>query len=219
MDSEFAQPHAVKKCIVLCVTGLLCFINPNVQPDHWNAHQNVVRRPGLQKLFQMLFDRFHVGLWSKMPMKDLKPLLAFILPKGVLDRLSFVFGREYCERSDNFPYCYKLLRTLFSKRRSRDVCKPDQVLLVDVCPLSLRMTPDAACYMPWPFQGDITSASTIIPNVATDILPFIYPLHKFQSVTDYMKHSHRPGQIHYELAHALKYHKPHNSEYSNSRFG
>ena len=216
MDSDFAQPHAVKKCIVLCVTGFLCFINPNVLPDRWNAHRNVVRRPSLRKLFGMLLERFHVGLWSKMPIQDLKLLLSFILPEGVVDRLSFVFGREYCERSENFPWCYKVLNTLYSKRHSRDVCKPHQVLLVDVSPLSLRRTPDAACYMPWPFQGDMTSSSTIIPNVATDILPFIYPLHKFQSVSDYMKHSHRLGQIHYEVAHALKYGIPQGREYSNS---
>ena len=211
MDSYFVQPHAVKKCIVLCVSGLLCYINPNVMPDRSNTHRNVVKKPGVRKLFTMLFERFHVGLWSKMPMRDLKLLLNFILPEGVLDRLSFVFGREYCERPEHYPWSYKVLDTLYYKRHSRDVCKPDQVLLVDVSPLSLRRTPDSACYMPWPFQGDFTASSRTIPNVATDIIPFIYPLHQFESVSDYMKHSHRPGQIHYEVAHALKYKIPYYS--------
>ncbi len=56
MDSHFAQPHAVKKCIVLCVSGLLCYINPNVNPDRWNTHRDVVKRPGVRKLFTMLFE-------------------------------------------------------------------------------------------------------------------------------------------------------------------
>jgi len=66
MDAGFAQSHPTTKCDVLCVTGLLCFINPNVQPDRWNAHRNVVKRSDLKKLFRMLFERFHVGLWSTM---------------------------------------------------------------------------------------------------------------------------------------------------------
>ena len=37
----------------------------------------------------------------------------------------------------------------------------------------------------------------VIPNVATDIIPFIFPLHRFASVADYMVHAVRPGQRHF----------------------
>jgi hypothetical protein len=135
------------------------------------------------------------------------PLLEYLLLGDVIRRFAFIFGREYCEGSENFPWCYKVLRTLYSKHRSRDVCMPDQVLLVDVNPLSLRKAPDAACYIPLPFQGDFSSScrAGVITNVATDLLRFIYPLHKFEFVCEYIMCSHRPGQIHYEVARALKY--------------
>lgn len=208
LDYDIAGTSTSKKCIILSVSGLLCYISPNIPTDRWNAHRNVIKRPGVTKLFAMLLERFHVGLWCTMPMRDLKPLLSYILPSGVIDRLSFVYGREFCDRPMNFPWCYKLLKTLYCKRRSREVCRPDQLLLVDVSPLALRLAPDAACYMPYPFRGDLSSSSTTIPNVATDILPFIYPLYQFESVSQYMSLSNRPGQLHYEVAHSLKYGVP-----------
>ena len=38
--------------------------------------------------------------------------------------------------------------------------------------------------------------SRVIPNVATDIIPFIFPLYRFPSVPEYMVHAVRPGQRH-----------------------
>jgi hypothetical protein len=204
MDADIAQPHPTKKCVVLCVAGLLCYINPNVRPDRWNPHRNVVKRPGLKKLFGMLFERFHVGLWSRMQSRDLIPLLNFLLPGDVISKISFIFGREYCEQREYYPWCYKVLRVLYSKRLSRPVRKPDQVLLVDVNPISLRKVPDSACYIPLPFQGS-SCRSGVISNAATDLLPFIYPMHMFESVSEYIRCSPRPGQLHYEVAHAIRY--------------
>ena len=37
----------------------------------------------------------------------------------------------------------------------------------------------------------------VISNVATDIIPFIFPLHRFASVAEYMVHAVRPGQRHF----------------------
>lgn len=134
LDSKLVETRAFKKCIILCVSGLLCFINPSIAPDRWDVDCNVVKRPSLRKLLAILVERFYVELWCTMPVQNLKPLPSFILPCGVLDRL---FGREYCDCPENYLWCHKLLNTLYSKRHFNDVCKPDEVLLVNVSSLSL----------------------------------------------------------------------------------
>ncbi len=51
-------------------------------------------------------------------------------------------------------------------------------------------------FLPNPFVGEIRypNQSTVIPNIAIDIIPFIFPLHRFRSVSEYMLHAIRPGQ-------------------------
>ena len=62
----------------------------------------------------------------------------------------------------------------------------------------MRHNADAICYLPFPFLGEFhyPNESRAIPNVATDIIPFIFPLHRFPSVPEYMVHVVRPGQRH-----------------------
>ncbi|KAG0587914.1 hypothetical protein KC19_2G200800 [Ceratodon purpureus] len=155
----------------------------------------------------MLFLHFHVGLWSKMPLGELKPLLTHILPAGVMERLSFVYSRSDLIDRENFPWSYKTLGQVCSKVQSRNVCKLDQVLFVDVDPRSLRRTPNCMCYIPWPFQGHLNFPNDdgVIPNIATDILPLVYPLHKFGSVPEYMAQACRPGQVHWAIEAARKF--------------
>ena len=59
----------------------------------------------------------------------------------------------------------------------------------------MRHNVDAICYLPFPFHGELhyPNESRVISNVATDIIPFIYPLHRFASVDDYMVHAVKPG--------------------------
>jgi len=109
---EFTQLHYNKKCVLLYVTGLLRY-NQNVQPYSWNGHQNVVKDRGLIKLFGMLLQKFHVGLWSKTPMQNLMPLLEYLLPKDMIYKISFIFGREYCEGNSE----------LISKTICINICK------------------------------------------------------------------------------------------------
>jgi hypothetical protein len=148
----------------------------------------------------MLFQEFNVGLWSTLPMWYLRPLLAVILSDDIIQKLSFVFDLAFCKYSRNHPHCYKLLSMLLRKKPSKDICLEDQVLFVDVVPNYQRRVADSISYRPFPFRGQISfpNDSGIIPNVATDILPFIYPLHKFGSVPEYVRQAPRPGQEHYE---------------------
>ena len=78
------------------------------------------------------------------------------------------------------------------------VCAENQVLFVDVRSVSMRHNADAICFLPFPFRGEFhyPNESRAIPNVATDIIPFIFPLHRFPSVLEYMVHAVRPGQRH-----------------------
>ena len=196
----YAPPHPVKKCVVLCVRGLLCYVDPSLGPTSPDApFRNIVHRPGLSKLFSMLLDKFHVGLWSSMTKLKLLPLLRLILPPNVMKTLSFIFSREDCHDFKNYPACYKTCDALFRKPASRVVCMENQILFVDVCPVSMRHNADAICYLPFPFHGEFhyLNDSKVIPNVATDIIPFIFPLHRFASVADYMVHAVRPGQRHF----------------------
>ena len=79
------------------------------------------------------------------------------------------------------------------------VCTKNQILFVDVCPISMKHNADAICYLPFQFLGEFhyPNESRVIPTVATDIVPFIFPLHRFASVGDYMVHAVRPGQRHF----------------------
>ena len=113
--------------------------------------------------------------------------------------LSFIFSKEDCRDFKNYPACYKTCDALFRKPASRVVCVENQILFVDVCPISMRHNVDAICYLPFPFHGELhyPNESRVIPNVATDIIPFIFPLYRFASVEDYMVHAVRLGQRHF----------------------
>ena len=196
----YAPPHPVKKCMVLCIRGLLYYVDPSLGPTSPDTpFRNIVHRPGLSKLFSMLLDRFHVGLWSSMTKLKLLPLLRHILPPNVMKTLSFIFSREDCRDFKNYPACYRTCDALFRKPASRVVCVENQILFVDVRPVSMRHNADAICYLPFPFHGELhyPNDSRVIPNVTTDIIPFIFPLHRFASVADYMVHAVRPGQRHF----------------------
>ena len=63
----------------------------------------------------------------------------------------------------------------------------------------MRHNADAICYFPFPFHRELhyPNERRVIPNVTTDIIPFIFPLYRFASVDDYMVHAVRPGQRHF----------------------
>ena len=196
----YAPPHPVKKCVVLYVRGLLCHVDPSVPSNSSAApFQNIVQRPGVSKLFMMLLKKFHIGIWSSMTELKLIPLLRHILPLAVMKRLSFILARKDCHDYKKYPSCHKMYDTLLRKTASRAVCSENQILFVDVRPLSMRHNPVGVCYLPYPFVGELRypNESRVIPNVATDIIPFIYPLHRFASVDEYMLRAVRPGQRHY----------------------
>ena len=104
----YAPPHPVKKCVVLCVKGLLSFVDPSLGPTSLDApFRNIVQRPGVSNLFTMLLDKFQVGLWSSMTKLKLLPLLQHILPSAVMKTLSFIFSRKDCHDFKNYHLCYK----------------------------------------------------------------------------------------------------------------
>ena len=78
--------------------------------------------------------------------------------------------------------------------------------MVDVSPVSLRRTPDTTCYLPFPFVGEFSlpNSSRVIPDMSVDIIPFVYPLVDYESISKYLKSSSRPGQLHYEVAKSIQ---------------
>ena len=150
----YAPPHLVKKCVVLCIRGLFCFVDPSLGPTSLMPLSGTLSRaPGVPKLFSMLLDKFHVGLWSSRTKLKLFPLLRHILPASIMKTLSFIFSREDCCDFKNYSMCYKMCDSLFKKPTSRVVCTENQILFVDVCLVSMRHNADAICYLPFPFFG------------------------------------------------------------------
>ena len=172
-------------------------MDPSLGPTSFDApFQNIVQRSSVPKLFTMLLDKFHIRLWSSISKLKLFLLLQHILSAAVMNIFSFIFSKEDCCDFKNYPSCYKMCDILFRKPASRMVCMENQILFVDVRPVSMRHNADAIYYLSYPFLGEFhyPNESRVIPNVATDIIPFIFPLHKFSSVEDYMVHIVRPGQ-------------------------
>ena len=59
----------------------------------------------------------------------------------------------------------------------------------------MRHNPIGICYLPNPFVGELCypNESRVIPNVVIDVIPFIYPLHRFAYLKEYMLYAIRPG--------------------------
>ena len=130
---------------------------------------------------------------------NLFPLLRHILPLAVMKTLLFIFSKEDYRDFKNYLSCYKMCDTLFRKPASRVVCGENQVLFVDVRPISMRDNADAICYLPFLFLGEFhyPNECRVIPNVATDIIPFIFSLPRFPSVAKYIVHAVRFSQRHF----------------------
>ena len=58
------------------------------------------------------------------------------------------------------------------------------------------LMPFVTCHSPFLGEFHYPNESRVIPNVATEIIPFIFPLHRFPLVPEYMVHAVRPGQRH-----------------------
>ena len=71
----------------------------------------------------------------------------------------------------------------------------DKIFIVDIYPFSLRHNLDAMYYLPHPFVGELQffNMTRVISNIATDIIPFTYPLHRFGFEPEYMKHAITPS--------------------------
>ena len=79
------------------------------------------------------------------------------------------------------------------------VCAENQILFVDVRLVSMRHNVDVICYLPFLILGEFhyPNKSRVIPIVATNIIPFIFPLHRFALIEDYMVHDVKPSQRHF----------------------
>jgi NLI interacting factor-like phosphatase len=192
----------MKKCIVFSVTGVLCFQDPTRKSDRYDLFANFIRRPGVLKLFSELMDsEFSIGIWSGIPRIRLIPLLKHLVPEEIFKKFSFVWGREMCDGQHNISLCYKPLRTLMRKRSSKDVCKEDQVLIVDDWPLRHRINPELGCLLPFSYmgqKGNERARNGSIGNIATELLTYLLPLRLYPSVSDYIKDHYKPGQLHHE---------------------
>ena len=84
------------------------------------------------------------------------PLLRHILPPAVMKRLSFILSRKDCHDYKKYPPCHKMYDTLLRKTASRAVYLENQILFVDVRPVSMRHNPVGICYLPYPLLESST---------------------------------------------------------------
>jgi hypothetical protein len=84
-----------------------------------------------------------------------------------------------------------MLSTLFWLSSFRGVCIKDHAIFVDVQPLPLRHNSNVVCFLPCPFVGDLDYPykSDHILKIVTNILPFVYPLQKFELIARYGRYS------------------------------
>ena len=58
----YAPPHPVRKCVVLCIRGLLCFVDPSLGPSSPDApFRNIVLRPVCQSSSPCSLISFTLG--------------------------------------------------------------------------------------------------------------------------------------------------------------
>ena len=91
-------------------------------------------------------------------MAELKliPLLRHILPLAVMKRLSFILFRKDCHDYKKYPSCHKMYDTLLRKTASIAVRLENQILFMDVRPLSMRHNLVGVCYLPYSFVGELS---------------------------------------------------------------
>ena len=186
-----------KEVIVLFGNGVLCYEQyKHFTPRRFNPN-NIVVRPGLLEFFKILLRSFHVGIWSCMVPSRLKKVLQVILPEGIRSRLLFVHGRNKCSRPGQYPLCDKVLQRLSTDSKTMEFCLPDRVLMVDDQPMRHVFNGNYPCYFPksWLGEMDFPNASNVIPDIATALLPFIYPLRSHRSVQNYLRQRQMDGKF------------------------
>jgi hypothetical protein len=187
----------VKMVIVLSVNGLLCYEEyDKFTPPPFNPN-NIKVRPGLIQFFRLLFQYFHVGIWSCMLPIRLRKVMQYILPEDMRRQLLFVNGRNKCGQPGSYPYCFKKLNDLLRQRNAKEYCLPDKVLMVDDCRHRNVYNGDFACYFPisWMGERSLPNPRNVIPNICTALLPFIFDLRRYSSVRRFLEENEFDGKF------------------------
>ena len=125
ISSHFGQCHKRPCFLLVCK-------DPTKKPNSSNVTYNYICRPGIVKLFSKLLEsKFAIGISLALPRRKPIPLLEYLVPKELYQRLSLVWGRDMCGSPKNDTLYFKPLKTLLTKGGSRDVRKMDQVLIID----------------------------------------------------------------------------------------
>lgn len=187
----------MQNVIVFSVNGVLCFEDYGGFNPAMLDFKRIRRRPGLHSFLRILLKHFHVGIWSSMPSGRLRLVIEFLLPQDIRSKLLFVYGRNKCHKPDWYPYCDKVILRLTNDYRTREVCRPDRILMVDDFPWRNRRNGNMWCYFPTSWKGELEfpNSRNVIPNISTALLPFILPLCSYQSVSQYLAKSEMDGKF------------------------
>ena len=179
------------------MNGLLCFEQYDKCTPQRFDRKNIIVRPGLLEFIKILLRSFKVGIWSSMVPSRLKKVLEVLLPDQIQSKLLFFYGRNKCGRIIDNPFCYKVLDRLSKDCKTKEFCLPDKVLIVDVQPMWHLFNGDCACYFPrsWSSETSLPNGSNVIPNITTTLIPFIFPLRNYASVSEYLQRHKMDGKL------------------------
>ena len=94
------------------------------------------------------------------------------------------------------------LKTLLNKCGSEDICKEDQILIVDYWPLKHMQNLELACIFPFSYMNQKVferALSRGIGNIAIHLLVYLIPLILYAIVFQYVR-----DHVHIEQLHHLK---------------
>ncbi|KAI3726168.1 hypothetical protein L1987_65965 [Smallanthus sonchifolius] len=92
-----------KKLVILDVNGLLADVSAHRpygirKPDKYIRERPIFKRPYLDDFMRFCFDRFHVGIWSSRTMKNLDPMIDYLLGHWKKELL-FLWDGSKCTKS------------------------------------------------------------------------------------------------------------------------
>ena len=145
----------------------------------------------------MLLKVFHVIIWSSMHLFWLDLVLAHLLPMDLTLQLFFVYRQDECVKRKTYPFFQKAPHQLIVGTRTRCLCKPSNILMVDDCKWKNEMNGKNTYYflVPWKEKLYLSNQQNIILEVCTTLLSFIMDLIHYDSIIEFLQNTPMDGKF------------------------
>ncbi|XP_049934689.1 uncharacterized protein LOC116257445 isoform X2 [Nymphaea colorata] len=167
-DLHVAQPLSSqprRKLLILDLNGLLVDVIdsfrrhlPQRKPDKKIGRRLVFKRPFCDEFLEFCFRRFDVGIWSSLMMRNLQPVVEFLLG-NMRSKLLFCWDGSFCTITGVYtienrrkPLVLKELKKIWEKEWEKEQYTPSCTLLVDDSPYKALFNPAYTGIFPRPFM-------------------------------------------------------------------